>query len=138
MFFEKSGLVWDTLHALEGDLAATGIDYVVIGGLDLNAHNYPRQTVDVDIVMRASDFEKFRARFAATRYLAGTGSPQRFVNAQTEVVADVLVTGELASNTKKNRSVCFPDPSEAEVYADLRTAYRECFDQANDPDYEGE
>lgn len=180
MFFAKSGPVWDTLHALETDLAAVGIDYVVIGGLALNAHNYPRQTVDVDVVLRPKDIEKFSARFAATRYLPRTGLLRRFVDAQTEVAVDVLVAGELAGNTKKNRSVRFPDPAEAEEHGDLRTvslarlielklvtwrfkdwgdvvelirrnslpedfadrldivvrtAFRECFDQATDPDY---
>jgi hypothetical protein len=182
MFFEKSGPVWDTLHALEHDLQEASIDYAVIGGMALNAHNYPRQTVDVDLVLRPVDFEKFKERFEGTRYIRRPDSPRRFVDPRTEVSIDVLVAGELAGNKKKNRTVRFPDPSEAEVHRNIRTvslarlielklvtwrfkdwgdvvelirrnklpesltdkldpvtrsAYRQCFDQANDSEYDG-
>lgn len=181
MFFEKTGPVWDTLRKLERRLHEAGLDYVVIGGLALNAYNYPRQTVDVDIVLTPADFEQFKSRFAGSAYRDLPKLPRRFVDLDTEVTIDVLIAGEIAGNAKKNTSVRFPDPKEAEVHGDLRTvslarlielklvtwrykdwgdvvelirrnhlpesfadgldpvarsAYGECWDQANDKEYE--
>jgi len=182
MFFEKSGPVWETLHALEQRLAEAGIDYVVIGGMALNAHEYPRQTIDVDVVLTASGFASFVDRFVGTVYDKAEGAPRRFVDRRSGVAVDVLIAGQLAGHTGKNKTVCFPDPGEAETHADLRTvslarlielklvtwrfkdwgdvveliranhlpesfagqldptvrtAFQQCFDQANDPEYEG-
>ena len=121
MFFEKAGRVWDTLRELERRLGEAGLDYVVIGGLALNAYNYPRQTIDVDIVLTPADFERFKARFAGSAYRSLPKLPRRFLDPATDVTIDVLIAGQIAGNAKKNSSVRFPDPSEAEVHADLRT-----------------
>ena len=182
MFFEKAGPVWETLRDLERRLNEAGIDYVVVGGLALNAHNYPRQTVDVDVVLTAQGFAELRKRYEGSAYTPAKGAPRRFVDPKSEVTIDVLIAGELAGKRGKNPSVRFPEPSEAELHADLRTVslarlielklvtwrykdwgdavelirrnslpedfadrldpvvrtpYAECYDQANDEDYEG-
>jgi len=182
MFFEKAGPVWETLHRLENRLKEANIDYVVIGGLALNAYNYPRQTVDVDLVLTPADYKKFKQLLVGSAYVGAEGTPRRFVDVETEVTIDVLIAGRLAGRKSKNPSVRFPDPSEAEVHDDLRTVsltrlielklvtwrykdwgdvvelirrnnlpasfadqldpvvqtpYRECYNQANDEQYEG-
>jgi hypothetical protein len=182
MFFEKEGPVWETLRALDQRLHDVGIDYLVIGGLALNVYDYPRQTVDVDIVLRADEYERFKREYGESVYRRAQGAGRRFVDPDTEVTIDVLITGQLAGRTSKNQRVCFPDPSEAEIRGDLRTVslarlielklvtwrykdwgdvvelirrnnlpesfadkldpivrtpYKECFDQANDPEYGG-
>lgn len=181
MFFEKAGPVWETLRRLQERLEGAGIDYVVIGGLALNAYNYPRQTVDVDIVLTAADFERFQTEFGGSVYRGMPRLPRRFVDPDTQVSIDVLIAGQLAGRTGKNKTVRFPDPGAAEMHADLRTvslprllelklvtwrykdwgdvvelirrnnlpesladqldpvvlaAYGECWDQANDEEYE--
>lgn len=181
MFFEKQGPVWDTLRALERRLGDAGIDYVVIGGLALNAHHYPRQTIDIDIVVSAAGYQKFTERLAGSTYVRAAGAPRRFVDPTSDVTVDFLIAGQLAGRRRKNPSVRFPDPAEAETHGDLRTvslarlielklvtwrykdwgdvvelirrhnlpesfaqqldpivgsAYGECHDQANEPDYE--
>lgn len=182
MFFEKKGPVWETLRALERRLDEAGIPFVVIGGLALNAHHYPRQTIDVDVVLAPGGFEVFKTRLVGAPYQSRTGAPRRFVDPETGVDVDVLVAGQIAGATAKNTSVRFPDPSEAEAHGDLRTvslarlielklvtwrfkdwgdvvelirrnslpesyadkldpvvrsAYGECWDQANDTGYDG-
>lgn len=181
MFFERTGPVWDTLQKLIERLQDTGIDYVVIGGLALNAHQYPRQTVDVDIVLTKDAYKKFKERFSGSGYRQ-TENARRFVDCESEVAIDILIAGELAGRTSKNQSVRFPDPSEAQESAGIRTvplaklielklvtwrfkdwgdvvelirrhhlsasfadqldpvarsAFGECYDQANDEEYEG-
>lgn len=182
MFFEKTGPVWDTLRDVERRLEQAGMDYVVIGGLALNAYDYPRQTVDVDIVLTDAGFQRFLAELAGTVYKRVPRLPRRFVDPTTEVSIDVLIAGQLAGRTSKNQSVRFPDPKEGALHGELRTVslarlielklvtwrfkdwgdvvelirrnnltesfadqldpvvrtpYRECFDQANDPQYDG-
>lgn len=121
MFFEKQGPVWETLRDLQGRLEGAKIDYVVIGGLALNAYNYPRQTVDVDLVLTDADYRRFRKRFVGSAYTAAEGTPRRFVDPRTEVTIDVLIAGQLAGRKGKNRSVRFPQPGEAEVHGDVPT-----------------
>ena len=180
MFFEKTGPLWETLRELERRLKGAGIDYVVIGGLALNVYNYPRQTIDINIVLRPDDYRRFNDAFVGTAYEKATGGARRFIDPETEVTIDVLITGQLAGHTGKNPSVRFPDPDEGAVQGDLqtvslarlielklvtwrykdwgdvvelirrnnlaesfaegldpvaRTPYKECFDQANDPQY---
>ena len=123
MFFEKTGPVWETLRALEQSLEEAGIDYVVIGGLALNAHDYPRQTIDVDVVLTREGYEEFKRRLGGSRYpRASTGGRRnQYVNPDTEVTIDVLVAGGVAGNRRKNSTVLFPDPAESERHGDIRT-----------------
>jgi len=182
MFFEKTGPVWETLRNLDRRLRDAGLDYVVIGGLALNAYRYPRQTIDVDVVVTADAFSRFMDEFSGKAYRRDPRLPRRVRDSQTDVTIDFLIAGEIAGLATRNRSVRFPDPSEATVQSDIRTVplarlielklvtwrfkdwgdvvelirrnklsesfadqldpvvrtpYRECFDQANDPKYEG-
>ncbi len=182
MFFEKQGPVWETLRDLERRLDEAGIPYVIIGGLALNAYDYPRQTIDVDVVLRKADHERFLNEYLGKAYKQGTGPVRRLVDAQHQVDVDVLIAGELAGRRSKNSTVRFPDPDESVVHNDLRTvslprlielklvtwrlkdwgdvvelirhhrldeafaeqmnalvrsAYLQCWDNANDPEYEG-
>lgn len=121
MFFEKKGPVWDSLRALQQRLADAGIDYVVIGGMALNAYNYSRQTLDVDIVVRESDLEVFKREFVQAAYQRTPNRPRRFIDNQTSVDVDILIAGRIAGDTRKNRDVVFPSPDEAVIVGDLRT-----------------
>jgi hypothetical protein len=120
MFFEKSGPVWETLRELEQRLAKAEIPYAVIGGLALNAYNYPRQTQDVDVVVTAQDFERFKQDFMQD-YQPRPGAPRRFADLRSEAWVDFLMAGEIAGNRRKNREVRFPHPNEAEMHGDLLT-----------------
>ena len=79
MFFEKQGPVWETLGDLEKRLQDAHIDYVVIGGLALNAYDYPRQTIDVDIVFTRADYNKFKRALVGVIYAPVEGTSRRFV-----------------------------------------------------------
>jgi hypothetical protein len=182
MFFQKTGPAWDTLRAPEQRLEEADIDCLVIGGLALGAHNLHRQTVGVDVILTGADYQKFIELYEGPAYSRAEGAPRRFLDPASGVTIDVLIAGELAGHTGKNRTVRFPDPQEAETHGDLRTvplarlielklvtwrykdwgdvveliransliepfvdrldptvrsAFKQCFDQANDPQYEG-
>jgi hypothetical protein len=181
-FFAKQGPVWETLRALEGRLQDARLDYVIIGGMALNAHGYARQTVDVDVVLTPEGWAEFQRTLRGPVYRAMVRPVRRSRDIATDVDVDVLVAGEIAGNRSKNKSVRFPHPSNAEEHGGLRTvslaklielklvtwrykdwgdvvelirrhglgedfglqldpsirlAYGECFDQANEADYDG-
>ena len=121
MFFEKSGPVWEALRDLETRLQEAGIDHVVISGLSLSAHDYARQTLDVDIILTAEGFEAFRTRYEGAPYSPVEGMPRRFMDPRSGVAIDILIAGELAGHKGRNSSIRFPDPSEGEIREDLRT-----------------
>ena len=121
MFFEKQGPVWDTLRELDRRLREASIEYTVIGGLALSAHQYPRQTIDVDIVLTAADFEKFRQVLEGSVYVRTEGASRRFRDPDSEVTIDILIAGELAGRRSKNPSVRFPDPSERQMHGEIPT-----------------
>lgn len=119
-FFQKVGPVWDALHMLRQRLADAKINYVVIGGLALNAHGYRRQTIDIDIVLRNEDYDRFVEAFDGREYQRTAGAPRRFFDPTTEVNIDILIAGKLAGS-KRNQVVRFPDPKDAEFLNDLQT-----------------
>lgn len=121
MFFEKTGPVWETLRALAARLNEADIPYVVIGGLALNAFHYPRQTVDVDVVVTADGYQRFRERFLGSPYTHCGDLPRRYFDPNTEVAIDFLIAGQVAGRRSKNPSVRFPDPTEGELHGDVRT-----------------
>lgn len=119
MFFDDQGPVPETFRRLREQLAQAGLPHIFIGAVALNAHDYRRATEDVDFCLRASDLEQFRALLVGTVYQQVSGRPRKFFDPQTQVTFDVLVAGELAGNTRKQRRVRFPDPDEAELRHDL-------------------
>lgn len=121
MFHNQTGPVYETLERLRSNLEQAGIDYVVIGAFALGSHNFQRATMDVDVCLRAEDLERFRATQVGQQYQAVEGRSRRFLDPETQVCVEILVSGALAGHTGKNKIVRFPDPSEATEIAGLRT-----------------
>jgi hypothetical protein len=114
MFFSDQGPVPETFHRLRKLLADANIPHVFVGALALNAHGFRRSTEDVDLCMRREDLERFRREFVGREFQPVTGRPRRFYDPTTQVTFDILVAGEVAGNSRKQKDVRFPDPSEAE------------------------
>ncbi len=118
MFFNDQGPVPETFRKLRERLAQAGLPHIFMGAVALNAHDYRRASEDVDLCMRAETLEAFRKLFVGTVYQQVAGRPRKFFDPQTQVTFDILVAGEIAGNTRKQRQVRFPDPSEAETHRD--------------------
>jgi len=70
-----------TLHAI----LAAGVDYVLVGGLAVIAHTFPRTTMDVDFVVAVpmSSIDRIAQHFPAAFRLdsaAADGNPHRDVS----------------------------------------------------------
>ena len=113
MFFEGKGPVPETLRRLAETLRSAGIPHIFMGATAVYAYGYERTTKDVDVCMRSEDLEKFRRELVGSAYKPVAGRSRRFEDAETGITVDILVAGDIAGNTRKQREVCFPDPSEA-------------------------
>lgn len=116
MSFDNDGPVPETFRNLTQRLAEARIAHIFIGASAVNVHGHRRSTEDVDLCMRAADLERFKRQFVGTVHQQVAGRPRKFFDPQTQVSFDILVSGEVAGNSRRQREVQFPDPSEAEIH----------------------
>jgi hypothetical protein len=115
MFFDDQGPVPETFRQLKQRLRDARIPHIFLGAIAVNAHGLRRSTEDVDVCIRAVDLERFKNEFVGSVYQTVQGRPRKFFDPDTQVSFDVLLAGEIAGNTRKQREVRFPDPDEAET-----------------------
>lgn len=115
MFFDDQGPVPQTFRQLKQHLRDAQIPHIFLGAMAVNAHGLRRSTEDVDVCMRTDDLERFKAEFVGPVYRSVEGRPRKFYDPETQVSFDILLAGEIAGNTRKQREVRFPDPDEAET-----------------------
>ena len=118
LFFMREGKVHQTLKRLAQMLEAESIDYAIVGGMALNLLGYTRETVDVDILLTPQGLERFHERLVGKGYLpAFTGARKSFLDAQTRVKIETLITGEYPGDGKP-KAVAFPEPESVSVERD--------------------
>jgi hypothetical protein len=111
MFFQKRSPQHQTMRRLARRLKKAGIPYAVMGAMAVNAHGAERTTKDVDILLTAEGLERFRQEFVGDVYEQVKGRPRRFIERQSGVAVDCLVTG-LYPGSGKPGPFAFPDPAE--------------------------
>ncbi|MCC6299493.1 MAG: hypothetical protein IT314_09350 [Anaerolineales bacterium] len=117
-FFMKEGKVHQTLKRLARLLEADSIPYAIVGGMALGLLGYTRETVDVDILLTPQGLERFRERLVGKGYVpAFTGATKSFLDAETRVKVEALVTGDYPGDGKP-KPVAFPDPAKVSVERD--------------------
>lgn len=114
----KEGKVHHTLKRLARVLEAESISYAIVGGMALSLLGYTRETVDVDILLTPQGLERFRERLVGKGYIpAFKGAEKSFLDAETRVKIEALVTGEFPGDGKP-KPVAFPDPAKVNVERD--------------------
>lgn len=91
-------------------LEAEGYPYAVIGALALNQYGYRRVTVDVDVILREDDLQRFKRDHLGHGYserVAGTG---KLLDTEHEVKVGVLSAGRFPGDGRP-KPIAFPDPS---------------------------
>src|ERR1041385_8048186 len=96
-YFMGEGTINKTLARLANELEQREIDYMVIGGLALLAHGYPRFTENIDLVMSQKDRQKFHSELSTS--------------------IKVMTTGEFPGDGKP-KPVSMPRPDEASIEID--------------------
>lgn len=111
----KEGKVHHTLKRLALALEAESIPYVIVGGMALNLLGYTRETVDVDILLTQQGLKRFHERLVGRGYLpAFSGATKSFIDAETRVKVEALITGEYPGDGKP-KPVAFPNPETVSV-----------------------
>lgn len=118
MFFDDHGPVRETYRNLKKSLEDAGIPHIFMGATAVNAHGHRRATEDVDICLRSSDLERFRRVLLGPVYHSVEGRQRRFLDPRTQVTFDILVAGEIARDSRRQKEIRFPEPSEAEIVHD--------------------
>jgi hypothetical protein len=112
MFFQKRSPQHQTMRRLARRLNKAGIPYAIMGAMAVNAHGAERTTKDVDILLTAEGLERFRQELVGDVYEPVAGRPRRFVERQSGVMVDCLITGRYPGSGKPG-PIAFPDPAEA-------------------------
>lgn len=105
-----SGLV-ESARAAVSTLAAHDIPHLIVGGLAVQEHGYPRVTIDVDIVVPdvLEAVEYLTASLTGPFYRV-TGVQDRVEDRRNGVEIDLLPAGKVV---KRGCKIPFPQPSKA-------------------------
>ena len=112
VFFQKRSPQHAAMRRLARRLKKAGIPYAIMGAMAVNAHGAERTTKDVDVLLTRAGLERFRQEFVGQLYEPVQGRPRRFIDRQSGVSIDCLVTG-LYPGSGKPGPIAFPDPLEA-------------------------
>jgi hypothetical protein len=112
MFFEKRSPQHKAMRRLVRRLKKAGIPYAIMGAMAVNAHRAERTTKDVDVLLTQEGLDRFRQEFVGNDYEQVEGRPRRFVEKESGVTLDVLVTGRYPGRGKPG-PISFPDPEQA-------------------------
>ncbi len=112
VFFQKRSPQHQTMRRLARRLKKAGIPYAIMGAMAVNAHGAERTTKDIDILLTPEGLERFRQEFVGEEYEQVEGRPRRFVERQSGVTVDCLITGRYPGSGKPG-PLTFPDPTEA-------------------------
>jgi hypothetical protein len=76
--------LYDELKGLTIDLAASGIEYAVCGGLAMAIHTLPRATVDIDLLILTNDLNSV-LQIARARGFTLSAKPMTFAEGKVEI-----------------------------------------------------
>lgn len=126
MFFHGSDHIHQAMRNVVELFNQYKIDYVIVGGMAVNAHHHARTTGDVDFLVRPDGLAAVRQLVSQGVLQPVTGRSRRFIEPKTNVQLDVLVAG-LFPGSGKPGPIPFPDPLAVTQiinnlpYADLKT-----------------
>lgn len=103
----------DLAEALE----ATGIPYVIAGGLAVTMHGHERTTADVDVLLTADGLRRFKDRWLGRGWVERFPGSKGMRDIRNNVKIDVLITGQYPGDGKP-KPVKFPDPETVAIEID--------------------
>jgi hypothetical protein len=85
------------------------LPYAIIGALALNEYGHRRVTVDVDLVMRDADLQRFKGRWLGRGYAERVPGTGKLIDTEHDVHVDVLSAGRFPGDDRP-KPIAFPDP----------------------------
>ena len=93
--FLEDGEIGATLQRLVACLEKTQAKYAIVGGIAVCALGHQRSTGDVDVLLNAKGFDRFRQRCVPQQYDTVPGRSRRFLDRISRVRVDVVLRGGL-------------------------------------------
>lgn len=109
-FLMGESKVHESLERIAARLDELNIDFAVAGGLAVGLRGHLRVTVDVDILIRGDDLERFKAQWLGRGYVEKFAGSRGVKDAQSRVSIDFLITGRYPGDGRP-KPVRFPEPS---------------------------
>jgi hypothetical protein len=109
-FFVGDADVHKAVTRLVSILEEEGLPYAIIGALALNEYGHRRVTVDVDLVMREEDLQRFKRDWLGRGYAEREPGTGKLVDTELGVHIDVLSTGRFPGDDRP-KPIAFPDPA---------------------------
>jgi hypothetical protein len=104
--------VVETARAVAESLAHYDIAHLIVGGLAVQQHGYPRVTIDVDMVVPdVLEAVEFGTADLSNTLRRVSGAPDRLQDRRTGVIIDMLPAGKVL---KAGCQVPFPQPTSAD------------------------
>jgi hypothetical protein len=83
---------------------------VVIGARALHEHDHRRATVDVEVVLREDDLDRFKTRHLGRGYAERVADTGELLDTDYDAQVDVLSTGRFPGDGQP-KPIAFPDPA---------------------------
>jgi hypothetical protein len=106
--------LWQVARACHETLRAANIPYAVVGGVAVCLHGYQRNTVDLDLLVRAEDATAIRQAMREAGFAWSKESKE--FRSPAGVPVQFLMAGERAG---PHSEVLLPDPSEKKTTAEV-------------------
>jgi hypothetical protein len=113
-FFMGEAEVQKARQKLTSLLEADGIPYAIIGALALNEYGHRRATVDVDVILRDEDLQRFKAKYLGRGYAERQQGTGKLLDTDHGVRIDVLSTGRFPGDGQP-KPIAFPDPATSAI-----------------------
>jgi hypothetical protein len=91
-------------------LEAENTPYAIIGALALNEYGHRRVTVDVDVILREEDLQRFKRAWLGRGYAERVPGTGKLIDTEHGVHVDVLSAGRFPGDDKP-KPITFPDPA---------------------------
>jgi hypothetical protein len=111
-YFMGEGRVHSAAAAIARRLTEAGIEYAIAGAIALGEHGFRRLTVDVDVLIRREDLDRFKAEWLGRGYVEVRSGGKAVRDTINNVKIAFLLTGDFPGDGKP-KPVAFPDPREA-------------------------
>lgn len=108
-FFMKESPIHEAMRRLTKTLTEMQIPFAVAGAMAANAHGHRRTTVDIDILIRREDLQRFKERYSGLGWVDKFEGSKNFRDTVHNVNIDALIVGEYPGDGLP-KPVAFPAP----------------------------
>jgi hypothetical protein len=116
-FFMGQSEVQKALFKLVAILDQEKMPHAIIGALALNEYGHRRATVDVDLILREEDLQRFKLKYLGHGYAERVPGTGKLLDTEYDIRVDVLIAGRYPGDGQP-KPIAFPDPATTALRAE--------------------